>query len=327
MLTDVGIHTVRLKTLLEKYVSGEIVPYENNRGCTDLTKLGQIFNNFHAHSFGMVALSPYQGKLRICDGHRRFKALCIGSTEVKTIREKLLEAEVGVEVVPENKFLEVYIERGCQQPHTTKQDVLNRDMKYGQFILNQLVPTLVRTGGFDPKFLIGMFEGPRALQLAYVVYALDRNLRKWEYQKVFAIRKHSSREFCYAAAGKHLIRLPDATFVRLVSAIEYYIAYHRELITLSKSKRVTSGGVQNKGSWFGLIITDHLAPQKHIPADPKLLAARTISNIPKVKDWLVTLGGGNSTRIAQSEDGLWKTLKFTEAIRWTPTLVKRAVTA
>jgi hypothetical protein len=32
-------------------------------------------------------------------------------------------------------------------------------------------------------------------------------------------------------------------------------------------------------------------------------------------------------RITQAEDALWKILKFTEAIRWTPTIIKRAATA
>lgn len=301
------IVVVDLGTYLHWLITGQLVPYTNNRGDGHVsTKTSQdVRDGVWEDALGLSTIGYYKGQLCQADWHSRTFGLLQRYADNNLSREEM-GYKIAVKLISEETFVKTYCKLNGADIHHTKDKIKNPDLVYGQpwdRIRNALSEDCNHMVG-DNKWTV----------VSSIMYALANGLTpenpEWEHLEVYGKRQQAMRlANNLPGEGLKTARLKPWE-PAIVEGIQYWyelmMALKAEAGKLNVSKFTSSAG------FFSFIVISKMAGV--LPARNKTLVNRILRNYNKISPMLNELCRGSHAEIVRNSRKMKEILRGKERV-------------
>jgi len=277
---DVGLHTYSVIDLVKAVAMGEVRPYKNNRGggIINPKTVNEVANKFNRYCFGEIKLGKFDPPI-IADGHGRMEGLIRRFAGGK-LTEQEKDLHVSVQIVPKQKFYEVYELANSQVNHRAVEKLTNPDFLFGD-LFAQLKPIV--GGEVWEDFIKDKFYK----QISYLFYYFAKHPQypqNVSYVDVFACRDVTTElELCQLK--KSPFKVSKIEFERLAAGIRFYVEVFQTIkdhITENMDTKPIKA-LRSSAPFMALIVIDEMSGTHQFGKSSLLLAKRILSNASDIR--------------------------------------------
>lgn len=312
MPTERGLYHFTIRDVISWLMSGQLVPYDNNRGGFGIhkpkvnpKKIKHIADNFRIDSIGELTYHVAQdGTAKLCDFHNRGMGILCRYFDGRAKEEELNE-KISVRVVEDH--VQTYADLGLCSPATARERIENMDLCFGRILDEQLYPVLSENAEAQVRKNRN-FLNPIGTCLYALAHKDPNDPAQWVFGEVYSCRTVATA-WQYAPAVKGFECL-DEDVKKLAGIIEEYFefvkCYHADQDN-GIAKQIDK--IVGSSAFIFFFLFDKLSGESRITT-PKVLANRCVNNMTALHNLIQFLMNGGKEQQNDKFYSLYKTLKL-----------------
>lgn len=309
---DVGLNHILIRDLILALMTGNLIPYDNNRGGfgigrpkVDSKKFNRIADNFRIDSIGEVTIySDGENTPIMCDFHNRAQAILKRYFDGRATEDELNE-KISLRVVRDH--IQTYSDLGSCSPSGSRERIENRDLCFGAILEKQLYPILSDKAETTVRNTRA-FLTPISTYLYALGHKDSSDPSQWEFTSIYGCRSVSvTLQGLPAARGFTCLDKDVSKLAAIIEEFMEFVEFYHKSQSAGVAKQIDK--FTHNATFFFFFLFDKLSGTPRITT-PKVLANRVVNKMMLLRDELQNLLHGTNSRQKTNLIKLYNLLGF-----------------